>query len=122
MYAIFVRVCLAIASSDVGLLDAVKELERQRERAKKGKGPDEGKDSRDNADDADLAALAAEAKAKEDAYSFKVDDRFTFVREGERMHKDDLDYWIKRVLKRTGWKPNDPLIRFAWFFGSACCL
>ena len=66
--------------------------------------------------------LAAEAKAKEDAYAFKVDDRFTFIREGERMHKDDLDYWIKRVLKRTGWKPNDPLIRCGAAFSSKYCV
>ena len=53
---------------------AVKQLERERDRAKKGK---EGgaKEDRDDSEAADLQALAAQAQGKEDPYAFKIDDR-----------------------------------------------
>jgi hypothetical protein len=41
----------------------------------------------------------------------RPDPRFSFLKETEHMPSEDLDYWMHRVLMKTGWKRDHPFIR-----------
>lgn len=44
-------------------------------------------------------------------YEPDVDPRFSFLKEGEQMDSDELDFWLYRIRSRTGWNSKHPLIR-----------
>jgi hypothetical protein len=79
----------------------------------------EGKDRKDadteqvgGGGDAQLAgwvAELAELQAKHDP--LLVDCKFSFLKETERMPSADFEFWLDRVLRKTGWTRAHPYIR-----------
>jgi replicative superfamily II helicase len=44
-------------------------------------------------------------------FRYKVDPRFSFVKEGEHMNYTDLKYWMDRMIYKTEWDRQHPLVR-----------
>ena len=46
---------------------------------------------------------------EEDVYD--VDLRFSFLKQGEAMDMTEMEWWISRMLWKTGWKRSHPLVK-----------
>lgn len=55
-------------------------------------------------DDHDMNLVIAEDE-------YKTDPRFSFVKEGDHMVYSDLQYWLNRMLRKTKWGRDHPLVR-----------
>ena len=55
------------------------------------------------------AGTAAVAEEEDDVYD--VDVRFSFLRAGESMDPAEMEWWIARMLWKTGWKRSHPLVK-----------
>jgi hypothetical protein len=81
-------------------------LERLRQKQRAESRTKSGNDEHNNAaeEPEDFGDLAEE---DENA----VDPHFSFLRETEHMNSVDLEYWLGRVLYKTGWRRDHPFIR-----------
>ena len=55
------------------------------------------------------AGSAGVVEEEEDVYD--VDSRFSFLRPGDAMDPAEMEWWIARMLWKTGWKRSHPLVR-----------
>eukprot|EP00467_Chlorarachnion_reptans_P011033 CAMPEP_0114531348 /NCGR_PEP_ID=MMETSP0109-20121206/26009_1 /TAXON_ID=29199 /ORGANISM="Chlorarachnion reptans, Strain CCCM449" /LENGTH=2464 /DNA_ID=CAMNT_0001714189 /DNA_START=104 /DNA_END=7498 /DNA_ORIENTATION=- len=64
----------------------------------------------------DDAVRATAAKLDQDEIDelMGVDPRFAFIHETERILREDLDFWLDRLRKETGWPVHHPLLRALW--------
>jgi replicative superfamily II helicase len=42
---------------------------------------------------------------------YRVDPRFSFTREGERLDAEERRFWVNRLIKKQKWDAEHPLIR-----------
>jgi hypothetical protein len=81
----------------------IKQMKRLRDKQQKDKSKEE---------EARYDDLSQPTVIEEEVDEFyDIDDRFSFIRREERMDSGELDYWILRMLYKTGWKRNHPLVR-----------
>ena len=55
------------------------------------------------------APTSAAVEEEDDVYD--VDVRFSFLKQGEAMDPTEMEWWISRMLWKTGWKRSHPLVR-----------
>jgi len=64
--------------------------------------------------DEELRLAAAKMDQDEIDELMDVDVRFSFVSDTERPSREDLEYWLTRLRKNTGWPVDHPLIKALW--------
>ena len=61
-----------------------------------------------------IELAAAQGDQDELDQLMNVDKRFSFVDPIDRLDREDLDFWIKRLKAKTGWRFDHPLLRALW--------
>ena len=87
---------------------------RQKEREKQLKAMRRLRDKqRNRAQEEELQreGTAGPAPLEEEEDDYDVDLRFSFLRQGEAMDAAEMEWWISRMLWKTGWKRSHPLVR-----------
>lgn len=74
--------------------------------ARRARDKKQTKEEKDEGREAEAPAAAA---ADDDEYL--VDPRFSFLKEGEQMDYGDIKYWMRRMLYKTKWSKDHPLVR-----------
>ena len=90
------------------------ERERLREREKQAKALRRLRDKQKNRkeqEEMQREGTSATPVVEEEEDVYDVDLRFSFLKQGESMDMTEMEWWVSRMLWKTGWKRSHPLVR-----------